>query len=149
MTGVSHATTGVVIALAIHNPVLAFPLAFASHFMLDALPHYGDDTLDGTDKFFRRFIIVDAILGFGVTILMMFLIPEKAVAIAFCGALAAVPDLMWLPNHVRQVKNLETKPNNRLMHWHQRIQFEHPVWGIAAEAVWFVAMAAFLVVILV
>lgn len=149
MTGFSHTTTGVVIALSIHHPALALPLALLSHFVLDALPHYGNATLDGTDKFFRRFIIADAIAGFGIAIVMMLLIPEKWLAIALCGALATIPDLMWLPNHIRQVKNLESKPHNRLMHWHQSIQFEHPVWGVAAEAMWVTAMVAFLVVALI
>lgn len=149
MTGFSHATTGVVIALAVHNPILAFPLAFISHFVLDALPHYGDDTLDGTDRFFRRFIIADAVAGFGITILAMIFIPEKSLAIALCGALATIPDLMWLPNHIRQVKHLESKPHNRLMRWHHKIQFEHPVWGIAAETLWVIGVVAFLVVVLI
>lgn len=144
MTGFSHTTTGVVIAVAVHHPALALPLALISHFVLDALPHYGDDARNGSDKIFRRIIITDAIAGVGIALLMMFLFPEYKLLIALCGILATIPDLMWLPNHIREAKNLQTKPHNRLMRWHQRIQFEHPVWGIAAEIVWAVAMLAFL-----
>lgn len=146
MTGFSHAATGVVIALAVHNPALALPLSFASHFVLDALPHYGDAELDGTNKNFRRFILLDAIFGFGITFLMMFLMPQYWLLIGLCGAMATIPDLMWLPNHIRQTKNLEQKPHNKLMQWHHRIQFEHPFWGIFAEAIWLVAMISFIVV---
>jgi hypothetical protein len=32
---------GAIIALAISQPLIALPLAFVSHFVLDALPHYG------------------------------------------------------------------------------------------------------------
>lgn len=145
MTGFSHATTGVVIALAVHNPALALPLAFASHFVLDAVPHYGDDKLDGTNKAFRRFILIDAIAGFGISILMFVLMPEHRVLIALCAAMATIPDLMWLPNHIRQTKNLPSKPHNRLMRWHHRIQFEHPVWGILAEGIWLAAMISFII----
>lgn len=147
MTGFSHATTGVVIALAVHNPALALPLAFASHFVLDAVPHYGDEKLDGTNKAFRRFILIDAIAGFGISILMFVLMPEHRVLIALCAAMATIPDLMWLPNHIRQTKNLPSKPHNRLMRWHHRIQFEHPVWGILAEGIWLAAMISFIILI--
>lgn len=146
MTGFSHTTTGVVIALAVHHPALALPLAFLSHFVLDALPHYGDEARDGSDRFFRRLIIIDAIAGVSLALFMMFLFPEYKLLIALCGIFATIPDLMWLPNHIRQAKNLAEKPHNRIMRWHQRIQFEHPVWGIAAEIVWALAMLAFLAV---
>lgn len=144
MTGFSHTTTGVVIALAIHHPAIAVPLAFLSHFVLDALPHYGDDKRDGSDRFFRRFIIADAIAGVGLALFMMFLFPEHKLLIALCGIFATIPDLMWLPNHIRQAKNLEEKPRNRIMQWHQHIQFEHPVWGIVAEIIWAIAMLGFI-----
>jgi len=146
MTGFSHVTTGVVIALAVHNPVLALPLALTSHFVLDAVPHYGDDKRDGTDKAFRRFILIDAIAGFGIAILMFILMPDHRLLIALCAAMATVPDLMWLPNHIRQTKNLPSKPHNKLMRWHHDIQFEHPVWGIFAEAIWLVGMLSFIFV---
>ncbi len=41
MTGFNHAVTGALIAGAVGNPFLAIPLAFASHFVLDAIPHFG------------------------------------------------------------------------------------------------------------
>lgn len=145
MTGFSHATTGVVIALAVHNPALALPMALASHFVLDAIPHYGDDNLDGSNKAFRRFILIDAIAGFSISALMFFLLPEQRVLIVLCAVMATIPDLMWLPNHIRQIKNQPTKPHNRLMRWHYSIQFEHPVWGIAAEILWAAAMLSFIV----
>lgn len=146
MTGFSHSATGVVIALAVHNPAWALPLALVSHFVLDAIPHYGDDQLNGANKAFRRFILIDAIFGFGIAILMFALMPERRLAIALCAALATVPDLMWLPNHIRQTQNLPSKPHNGLMRWHHKIQFEHPVWGVVTEAIWLLGMLSFLLI---
>src|SRR5438270_5495542 len=40
MTATNHAITGAAIALAVKKPELAIPLAFISHFALDAIPHY-------------------------------------------------------------------------------------------------------------
>lgn len=41
MTITNHLLAGSVLALAIHQPVLALPLAYASHFIMDAIPHFG------------------------------------------------------------------------------------------------------------
>ena len=41
MTATNHALTGAIIGLVIGEPVLAIALAFASHFICDALPPVG------------------------------------------------------------------------------------------------------------
>jgi hypothetical protein len=135
MTGFSHASTGVLIALVLPKPLVAVPLALLSHFVLDSLPHWGSDSLHGGHRLFRRIIIADAILGFGIVFLMMFLLPQHWEIIALCGAAATIPDLMWLPNFLRETKNRQTKPHNLLMRLHIALQFERR-WGIATEAVW-------------
>jgi hypothetical protein len=40
MTATGHALIGTVIAAKFGNPALAIPIAFASHFAADALPHW-------------------------------------------------------------------------------------------------------------
>ena len=47
----NHMVTGAVIALVVKQPALALPLAFLSHFVLDALPHYGER---GEEQMFSR-----------------------------------------------------------------------------------------------
>jgi hypothetical protein len=44
MTATNHVITGAILVAAIKNPVVALPLALASHFVLDYLPHFGDKT---------------------------------------------------------------------------------------------------------
>ena len=47
MTATNHALSGALIGLAVMQPILALPLAFVSHFMLDAVPHFGFDEHGG------------------------------------------------------------------------------------------------------
>jgi hypothetical protein len=83
MMATSHAVSGAVIALAIREPVLALPLAFVSHFVLDSLPHIGLDEYGGHSKkpaLFLKILIIDSLL---LTGLMIFLIMQSAPIIVF------------------------------------------------------------------
>jgi len=41
MTITNHILAGAIIGAVIKEPALALPIAFASHFVMDALPHFG------------------------------------------------------------------------------------------------------------
>lgn len=139
MTGLSHAATGIAIAVAVPHAVFALPLAFASHFVLDKLPHWGSEHLDGRHKVFRRIVLLDAIAGVGFVIFMMLAMPHHALLIALAAIAATVPDLMWLPNFIREVKGRAQKPYNAIMRWHWKMQFERR-WGAATEGFWLLAV---------
>ena len=68
MTATAHALTGASIAYLVPNPTLALPLAFASNFLLDMVPHW--DVGTGWHK--RRRLLtflyagVDVVLGFSL-----------------------------------------------------------------------------------
>jgi hypothetical protein len=141
MTGINHATTGILIALAVPRPSIAIPLAFISHFILDKLPHWDNVQANGSHAWFRRYIFIEALLGVAFSICMMLWIPGQWLLIMI-GALAALlPDFMWLPNFVRQMRKRSVRPHNRLMRWHENIQFERR-WGIYVEIIWFVLIVA-------
>lgn len=44
MTATGHALVGAMIAAKFHNPLIALPLALASHFALDMVPHWDSGT---------------------------------------------------------------------------------------------------------
>ncbi len=44
MTATGHALIGALIAAKFHNPYLALPLSFASHFVCDVIPHWDTGT---------------------------------------------------------------------------------------------------------
>lgn len=61
----THAAVGVLIAEAVKNPTEAFFLAFASHFVLDVIPH-GDEHVEEWARKKSRYAMVVAFLDIGL-----------------------------------------------------------------------------------
>lgn len=82
MTATNHALTGAVIALAINEPWLAIPLAFLSHFAIDAIPHW-DYAINRKRPYDSRFIephffkllSADLVLAFIMFVLLAVIFP--------------------------------------------------------------------------
>ena len=75
MTATGHALVGTVIAAKIGNPALAIPIALASHFLCDALPHW-DTGYNRENQSKTRFVTtsaIDVILGFVLAYLLIVL----------------------------------------------------------------------------
>ena|ERR1035437_6316323 len=101
MTATGHALIGTVIAAKIGNPALAVPIALASHFAADALPHW-DTGYHRTHKSKSKFFIqsaVDVILGFVLSYLLIHLFfPSTNLSYAFFIILMAqLPDWLTAP----------------------------------------------------
>lgn len=101
MTATGHAVIGTVIAAKVGNPTLAIPLALASHFAADFLPHW--DTgfhreQKGKGKFFLQ-TVVDVIASFIVSyLLIQIFFPETTISYAFLiVAIAQLPDWLTAP----------------------------------------------------
>lgn len=125
MTATNHALSGALIGLAITQPVVALPLAFASHFVLDAVPHFGLDDFGGHLKARSKFIkllYVDATL-LSMVILWLFIAGAPWLAFA-CLFIAGAPDFAWAYRYVFK-ENWGRKPPmkmNRFNRFHVRIQ---------------------------
>lgn len=73
MTATAHAIIGTVIAAKIGNPALAIPLAIASHFVVDALPHW-DTSFNRRQKTKAEFFALtvgDFVLGLILSYLLI------------------------------------------------------------------------------
>jgi len=144
MTGLNHAVTGAVLAVAIHNPVIAAPAAFLSHFATDMIPHwhyrYKSSSPLGLSMRITDFLASLLMLGFFANKYSSFLI-------FICGLLAISPDFMWWNFF------LHGKPDPRdgknLLHilrrMHIKIQWSESGWGIIVELIWFILMLKMLV----
>ncbi|MFZ1249277.1 MAG: hypothetical protein WAQ24_03060 [Candidatus Saccharimonadales bacterium] len=128
MTGFNHALVGGLIGKFVPWP-LGIPLALASHFVLDMLPHYGipHHTRDNS-WFWKVFFIVDffAAIGLGVWALW-----NNHYAIYICGQIAVLPDFVWVAHVVKHRSFSLTHANSRYERWHKRIQrYEFPggIW---------------------
>lgn len=96
MTGFNHSLAGCLVA-AIVPPPLAPIVAFASHFLLDAMPHFGrDPAFKPYNHNFVMLLIFDAVLCFAALGVGLYLFPEHRLLTIVCTFLATLPDFMWL-----------------------------------------------------
>lgn len=101
MTATGHALIGTVIAAKIGNPALAAPIALASHFAADALPHW-DTGYHRTHKSKRKFFIqsfLDVILGFVLSyfLISLFFPSTNLIYAFFIILMAQLPDWLTAP----------------------------------------------------
>ncbi len=130
MIGFNHALAGGLIAKLVPWP-LAIPLALASHFLLDMLPHYGiPHHLRDDSKFWKVFFTIDF---FATLSLAFWAISNQHYALYFAGQIAVLPDFVWVAHVVRHRSFSLSKSTSRYEKWHMRIQrFERP-WGLWLE----------------
>lgn len=101
MTATGHAIIGTVIAAKIGNPALAIPIAFASHFVADSLPHW-DTSYHRRQKSKIKFFI-QTVLDFGIGLIASYLLiqlffPTTNLFYAFFMIIVAqLPDWITAP----------------------------------------------------
>jgi hypothetical protein len=146
MTAANHALTGTFIGLSLGNPWLALPLAFASHFVCDAIPHFDVPGKTAEDRMSsRQFLYIQIIMGAvlcGLIVLGLALSrPEHWFLAALCAFAAASPDLLYVPRYM-YLKKTGRDSVDRFWFWkfHNAIQwFQRPV-GFIVEIVWAAGM---------
>jgi hypothetical protein len=130
MIGFNHALTGGLIARFLPLPV-ALPLALASHFALDSLPHYGiPHNRRNKSAFWKVFFVCDALATF---CLAVYAIADRHYAMFLGGLVATMPDFIWV-GRVVKTRSFDLSDNtNWFTKWHAKIQlFERP-WGVFIE----------------
>lgn len=146
MTSTNHVMTGAVIALAVRQPTLAIPFAFISHFVLDAIPHFGiyeDDVIRRNGHWLFRSVIS---VGIPVMLTLLIIIPHLAAnkiawGIVLASMLAAIlPDSIWVYRFFQEIKTRQWRTGGRFARFHQAIQwFEQPA-GLIVELAWLLTM---------
>jgi hypothetical protein len=149
MTGLNHAVTGALVAAVIKEPLIALPAALASHFVIDALPHW-DYKIEGSAR--KRQLIMLADLAFSILLLSVvaFLLTEQWWLVFLGGLLAIVPDMMWLPDLLTGSPP-STKGDDllsRIRRFHLRIQWSETKNGIFFEIFWFFLVLSLLFIAL-
>lgn len=150
MTLATHAIVGAAVArLFPSQPLIAFCAAFASHFVLDAIPHWDyqlrskvrdpndplkNDLLINKAFFFDLVKIgVDCALGFGLSLLLFSASNWSSAAFVFMGACGGVlPDALQFAYF-----KIRRQPLTSLQRFHifvhTKNHLEHPVLGIALQ----------------
>ncbi|HSX37019.1 MAG TPA: hypothetical protein VLG13_02795 [Patescibacteria group bacterium] len=151
MTATNHALTGAFIGLAVGNPWIAVPAAFASHFVLDALPHYNpagnsDIEIIKSKKFFYIQIVAGASLCTLIVLVLFLAHPTHWLLASVCAFLATSPDLLSFPRFLH-IKRTGKDIRERSWFWrfHHIIQwFQRPI-GWVVELAWLVAILVLLI----
>jgi hypothetical protein len=116
----NHVLSGAVIGVAARSPWLAFPLGFASHLALDAVPHWGKF---GDHDFFMRVAKADGLTGLAVMGLATAAAgPGRRAAVLAGMTGAALPDL----NKPGKIYFGRSPFPERFDAFHGRIQDEAP-----------------------
>lgn len=151
MTATNHALTGAIIGLTISNPAIAIPAAFLSHFVCDALPHFGANEGEKwlAKRAFVTYLIADATLCIMLVGVMFGSGNPNWFLASVCAFLATSPDLLWIRKFVTALKATEFRPSRlEVFLSKDGIQwFQRPI-GWTVEAAWAVACVIILAGIL-
>jgi len=93
MISLNHVLAGTAIALAVKEPLLIAPLAFLSHFVLDAIPHF---SYEWPGWKFRTLWAIDAVASSIAILVLATFQPSLAFAVIVGGFCAELPDVFWL-----------------------------------------------------
>jgi hypothetical protein len=140
VTAINHALTGATIGLVSGRPLIAVPTALVSHFICDALPHFGIQENQQrwlSSRFFHRYLITDALGCICLVGILAFTQPQYWLLAAICAFVATSPDFLWIPKFLA-AKGKRREWSNWFTRFAVNIQwFQRPI-GIVVEVVWFV-----------
>lgn len=139
MTISNHMLAGAAIALVVKQPILVLPLAFASHFVLDAVPHFGYPGGEGFAGVFRHKLSY-AEAAYSVVSFMVLLatVGLWTWLTALAAVLAFAPDFHWISRYLIYERRGLEPPPSRFGQFHSWIQWCERPWGIIVEVVTFV-----------
>ena len=134
MTATAHALVGGAIAASIPNPAIGIPLAFASHPILDMIPHW--DLGVGWRKKNKVTLFVESALDLILGIVLAYFIFGKNVDPIYllsCIFFSEVWDFLMMPYLLFGWK---IPPFSTAYNWQHRIQSNIKLpWGILTQAV--------------
>lgn len=136
MTGTNHTLAGAIIAVVLPAPLVPL-VALVSHFVLDALPHFGQNShiyirSDGSfSRGFKIWLVGDAVLCFAALFFAWWLFPHQWLIITAGAFFAAGPDFLWLLE-----KYLKSSPAKKFYAFAKKIQWAELPWGWTLEIIY-------------
>jgi hypothetical protein len=138
MTVTNHAITAANLSLAVQKWWI-LPVAFASHFVIDFLPHYGEKP----GKRGKRFIsiqLMDAILLLMVIWLAVSNPANNNTLVWVAMVLAILPDSIWVYRFIREQKSKINAPVSIFSKLHSKFNWQEKNWGWVYDIGWFLFM---------
>lgn len=151
MTATNHVLAGALIAVYVQKPVLAIPLAFTAHFLMDAIPHFGvhigDEIKRNTSKLWRLVLLADLLLAAILLVSVPSFFGDSLTWTIFFSMLAcASPDVVWGWRLIHELRHKTILPRNLFSRFHTRIQWSETQAGLVVEFI--VSIALFSLVII-
>jgi hypothetical protein len=135
-----HVAIGAAIATKIPNPLIAIPLAFVSHFVLERVPHWNPHIVTETKKFGAPTKKSLTIIALDVTLALIVgsfiawrALPDTGHAVTILGASFAsvLPDLIESPYFFLKMRNKFLK---NWIKFQKSLQVDTtPFWGIITQ----------------
>ncbi len=154
MTTANHVVTGALIAVTVHNPVLAISVCYISHFVLDAIPHFSpsmprDIFERNKNKTFRRVLTLNIISAAMLTSLIYVKLQDSVSLGLFlaCIIAANLPDLVWIPRFIQEHITHKERPRGPISELHVRIQHDSVKLGAMNEIIYFAAALLILAIV--
>jgi hypothetical protein len=127
---VNHTLTGVAIGLTASQPLVALAAGITSHFVLDAIPHWGTKHSDFNDPIGRKWALVDCTTSLGIAMAAALIWPGALLTLVPATLGAVLPDLHYIPYYL-----MKKKFWGGIIKFHAFIQTERP-WGLISELIW-------------
>lgn len=136
MTATAHALIGASLATTILNPVIGIPVAIASHFVADLIPHWDAGTNHRSKSTLRLKVeaVFDVLLGFALVLILFKTQTFQHPVYMFSMVIAAqLPDWLAAPDYMF---NFKFPPFS----WMQKIGHETNTrmqlpWGLVTQVV--------------
>lgn len=135
-----HVVVGAAIAAKVGNPALAIPLALASHFVLDKVPHWNPHLFTETQKLGQParqstiIAVVDVALALGIGLFVASRYaddPTMSLTVLACSLASVLPDIIKWPYYY--LKN-RWEPLRRWVLFERNLQVNAAFWpGILTQ----------------
>ena len=144
MTATNHGLFGAVIAVTLStNPIVAIMIAPLSHFLLDAIPHFGVPENALRSRKFFVILALDAFVAVVSTIILAVAWSQIWFLVIVCAFLAASPDLMWI---YYEYMHPELKHKHLIPKFHSWIQWSQTNKGLVIELAWYAILMSILII---
>lgn len=134
-----HVALGVAIAVAIPNPLISVPLAFASHFLLDMVPHWNPHINTEMKKYGRltnRTLIIIG-LDLALALALTIFVGRNNIGVYLASFASILPDVAEGPYFLF---GLRSKYLNAILRFQRSIQGNANIfWGLLTQVIVLVA----------
>lgn len=137
MTATGHALIATLIVAKFQNPYLSLPLAFASHFACDVIPHWDSGTHHHEKTKNRLFIEAGIDVGLSIILsyVLYYYIGGQEYGILLLGIfLSQLPDWLTAPYFILHMKSPLVSWSKQMYHFQHKInsRLDKP-WGIVTQ----------------